>query len=202
MKNLLIIVLLVFSFESFGQKRTVEKQERQHSPNLKLSYFGNWNYPGIKLGTEFMLKNSLIKPRKNRSPREKQSFVTLNLALYDHFEFRTNIMFQTEYLFRKTYKSGIFVDYATGVGISQKLSKQVPTFLENTNVTASEVKPDNRFTALTFLGGLGYDFEKTKKKPFKIYARTGVVLNIGGFLTAVPITEFGLSMPLYGFRKK
>jgi hypothetical protein len=202
MKRIITLAFMFLIYNSFGQKRTVEKQEKQHSPNLKLSYFGNWNYPGIKLGTEFMLKNSLIKPRKNRSPREKQSFITLNLALYDHFEFRTNAMIQAEYLFRKTYKSGIFADYATGIGLSQKLSKQVPTYLENTNGTISEVKPNNRFTALSFLGGVGYDFEKVKKKPFKIYARTGVVLNIGGFLTAVPVTEFGLSMPLYGFKKK
>jgi hypothetical protein len=202
MKNLLIIVIFVFSFESFGQKPTVEKQERQHSPNLKLSYFGNWNYPGVKLGTELMLKNRIINPKRNRSPREKQSFVTLNLGVFDHYEYRTNAFIQTEYLFRKTYKNGIFADYATGIGLSYKIAKQVPTFQENTDGSITEKKPDNSYVMVSFLGGFGYDFEKTKKRPFKVFARTGMVIHFGDWLTPKPITEFGLIMPLTAFKKK
>jgi hypothetical protein len=202
MKNIIIIVLCSMTYLSFAQKRTTEKQKIERSPNLKLSYFGNWNYPGVKLGSEFMLRNVKINPRKGRSPKEKQSFLTLNTALYDHYEFRTNVLLKGEYLFRKTYSNGLFSEYATGLGVTYRISEQVPTYMKNTDGTLSEIKPKRNYFAVSFLGGIGYDFEKTKQKPFKIYFRTGLLVNPAGLIHAIPITEVGIITKISTFKKK
>jgi hypothetical protein len=202
MKNIILIVLSLITYVSFGQNRTTEKQKIERSPNLILSYFGNWNYPGVKLGSEFMLRNVKINPRKGRSPKVKQSFLTLNTALYDHYEFRTNVLFQGEYLFRKTYSNGLFAEYATGLGVTYRVSKQVPTYRENTDGSLSEIKPKRNYFAVSFLGGVGYDFEKAKQKPIKIYFRTGLLVNPAGLIHAIPITEVGIITNFSTFKKK
>ncbi len=203
MKNILVIALLSMVYVSFAQKRTTEKLARLDYPNLKISYFGNWNYPGLKIGSEFMLRNVQINPRKGRKPKVKQSYLTLNAVLYDHYEFRTNLMVQGEYLFRKTYSNGVFAEFSPGVGYSKGLQKVVPTYLQNTDGTLSTVKPDNTYWTFSLLGGFGYDFEKNKNLPFKAFFKTGMLINsYHQFVYAVPITEVGIITNLSTFRKK
>jgi hypothetical protein len=208
MKALLAIITLVFTCSiSFSQKRLVEKLKPEKSPNLKLAYLGRFTRNGIKAGTELMVKNKKITINKNSGEsitRFKQHFVTANLSFYYHAAFNNVVTFHAEWLTRKTYSSGLFAEVSAGVGISKgQIGNKQKTYLKNSDGSLKLIKPDNTYFTLPLSFGVGYDFMKTKKMPFKVYAKGGLnVIYHHVFVYPNIMTEIGAIAPLSVFKRK
>lgn len=202
---LLATVFLLTFCIAFSQKRVVEKM-KPGSPNLKIAYLGRFTRNGIKAGAEFMVKNKKITINKKSGKtisRLNENFVTANLSFYEHAAFNNNIMFHVEWLRRKTYASGLFVEAAAGVGVSKGLENRQKTYLKASDGSLKVIKPDNTYFALPLSVGLGYDFMKVKKIPFKVYAKVGLnVVYHHRFAYPNAVTEIGVITSLSAFKRK
>jgi hypothetical protein len=203
----IILILLFFSCyaAAFSQKRKKEKLPAVKIPNIKLAYTGNSN-PGVKLGAEFMFKNKQITiNNKSSTPqiRKSENFVTANLQLFQHHTFDNNIMFYAEWLKRKTYANGFFIDGSLGVGISRGINKEPVTYKRNADGKLSKVKPTVNYLAVIPSIGAGYDLSKKNGKPFMLYAKGGMQAmyyhRFGYFMITA---EVGVITPLSFFKRK
>jgi hypothetical protein len=208
MKALLSIIILVSTCSiSFSQKRVTDKLKPEKSPNLKLAYLGRFSRNGIKAGAEFMVKNKKITINKKSGEsltRFKQHFVTANLSFYEHAAFNNVVTFHAEWLTRKTYSSGLFAEISAGVGISKgQLGNKQKTYLKKNDGALKLIKPDNTYFTLPLSFGLGYDFTKVKKMPFKIYAKGGLnTIYHHAFVYPNVMAEIGIIASLSAFKRK
>jgi hypothetical protein len=203
------IILAIFLFSCYSaahaQKRKKEKLPAVKTPNIKLAYIGNSN-PGVKLGAEFMFKNKqLTITRKSSTPRIRKSenFVTANLQLFQHHTFDNNIMFYAEWLKRKTFANGIFIDGSLGVGLSRGINKGPVTYKRDADGSLSKVKPTVNYLTVIPSIGAGYDLSKKTGKPFLLYAKSGMqAIYYHKFPYFMITAEVGVITSLSVFKRK
>ncbi len=206
MKRIILVILFFGCWTAaFSQKRKKEKLPAVKTPNIKLAYIGNSN-PGVKLGAEFMFKNKqLTITRKSSTPRIRKSenFVTANLHLYQHYTFSNNLMLSAEWLKRKTFANGIFIDGSLGVGLSRGINKGPVTYKRDADGSLSKVKPTVNYLTVIPSIGAGYDLSKKTGKSFMLYAKGGMqAIYYHKFPYFMITAEVGVITSLSAFKRK
>jgi hypothetical protein len=204
-KSILVIIYLFISIVAFSQKRKAEKIPRLKTPNIKVAYLGN-SHPGIKLGAEFNFRNKQITAKRKNGKTyvsTKQSFLTANFIAYEHYTFKNNIMFNIEWLKRKTFQNSLFVDGSIGLGLSKGINKEPKTYKQQDDGSLKIIKSDNRYLVVSLSGGGGYDLFKKTGKPIKVYAKGGLYSILYHQFPYFMVTaEVGVVAPLSIFRRK
>jgi hypothetical protein len=179
MKNKLkIIVVLFIGNICFSQSDSTTTFKEKMSSNLKISYNSSLIYPGMRVGFETPIKRiELFKTNNSGNTKHifKDRFLTANLSFYHHPTFHDNVYLTVGYTMRRTRDKGFFTEFCPEIGYSR-------TFLDGTtyNVTDDGAVFIKKFAGYNYtlasLGfGLGYDFSKTKTKPFSIFYKLNMI---------------------------
>ncbi len=178
MKNKLkIILLLMVNTICLSQTVATESYQEKTTSNLKLSYNSSLIYPGMRVGFETPIKRiELFKTNQSGITKTifKDRFLTANLSFYHHPTFHDNVYLTVGYTMRRTRDKGFFTEFCPEIGYSRTFLGGT-TYNVNDNGDVSIKKFAGYNYALASLGfGLGYDFSKTKSKPFSIFYKLNV----------------------------
>jgi hypothetical protein len=200
---LFCLAILTTSF-AHGKLRKVERLKRDKAPNIKLAYFGRFQYRGEVIGTEFMLNKRHVTYRKFK--RKNENFVCLNTNLtYEPDLYNIGTVY-AEMLKRSTHlNTGIYAEIALGFGIGKGFNKDQPkTYIRNTDGSETIKKSKTRFIMATVNAGVGYDFAIKQNRPIKLFAKGGlypILFDQFPYQTKVRI-ELGVNASMSVFKKK
>jgi hypothetical protein len=173
------LILLLTTFSTFCFSQTFDSvQVVKKSTNMVLSYSGSIIYPGARFGFEFPVTSTeVIIQNKTGIQKEvaKDRFITTQLSWYHHPAFHDNIYLTAGWTMRRTRSTGFFTEFSPEIGISRTFLSGT-TYLVDENETVTIKKQAGYFYALASVGGgIGYDFSKTKQKPFSVFSKLNLL---------------------------
>ena len=178
LKYSLLIFLMGFSLKVFSQDQDSAKIIRRSS-GLSLSYNSSLIYPGVRAGVELPVETiHLIKSKKSGEKKYfiRDRFITLNLGWYHHPQFQDNIYLTGGWTMRRTNEKGFFTEFSPELGISRTFLGGT-TYVVDDNGNVRIKRLAGYFYALISAGGgIGYDFEKTKKIPLKVFLKLNLLM--------------------------
>jgi len=196
LKLYLIFVISSFTIPCFSQSVDSIWVEKKSS-NLSLSYVSSLIYPGARLGIEFPV-NTIYFTKINRSGKEKDftkdRFVTANLSWYHHPAFHDNVYVSAGWTMRRTKSHGFLTEFSPEIGLSRTfLGGTTYQVDDNGNVTIKSVA-GYYYALVSVGGGIGYDFSKTKQKPFLIFSKFNMLMmfTYNSTIYLRPVVEIGL----------
>ena len=203
LKLYFIIVISAFSIQCFAQSVDSIKIEKRTS-NLSLSYISSLIYPGARFGIELPV-NTIYITKISRSGNEKDftkdRFVTANLSWYHHPAFHDNVYLSAGWTMRRTKSHGFMTEFSPEIGLSRTfLGGTTYKVDDNGNVTIK--KAAGYYYALVSVGGgIGYDFSKTKQKPFLIFSKFNLLMMFpyNNTIYLRPVMEIGLIYKPFNF---
>ncbi|NEW83015.1 MAG: hypothetical protein GZ094_11700 [Mariniphaga sp.] len=199
MRFLKIYLIFVISFCSiccFSQSIDSVWVEKKSS-NLSSSYIGILIYAGARLGVELPVNTIYIsKIRKSGRIKDfaKDRFVTANLSWYHHPAFHDNVYLSAGWTMRRTKSSGFLTEFSPEIGLSTTFLGGT-TYRVDNNENVSIKKCAGYYYALVSVGGgIGYDFSKTKRKPFSVFSKFNVLMMFpyNSTIYLRPLLEIGL----------
>lgn len=149
------------------------------SSNLVLSYNSSIIYPGARFGFEFpvyTIYETTVKKSGIKKDYVKDRFITAQLSWYHHPAFHDNIYLTAGWTMRRTKLTGFFTELSPEIGLSRTfLGGTTYQVDDNGNITVQKLA--GYYYALTSVGGgIGYDFSKTKQKPFSVFSKLNLLL--------------------------
>jgi hypothetical protein len=204
-KSLLIIPFLLFHFMAFSQWRKVERLSKDKTPNLKLSSWTNLNfqYPGVILGGEFMVRRKKVTLKNFE--RTKEKYLAVNLYYFAEADLKRAAALNVSWLKRTFYKqSGIFSDFNVGGSFGRDATTRPITYVKNPDGTESVKTATKNFVMINLALGVGYDFMPQKDIPLKVFTQVGLapIYDFNWPLQTVYKLEIGVITPLSVFKKK
>jgi hypothetical protein len=148
------------------------------STNLTLSYNSSLIYPGARFGFELPVRSiELIKKKSNREKIViKDRFITAQIGWYHHPSFHDNLYLTGGWTMRRIRPKGFFTQFSPEIGYSRTFIAGATYIVDENDEIHIKKIAGNNFLLLSLGVGLGYDFEKTKNKPFSIYSKFNVLL--------------------------
>jgi len=200
---LLTLIISCSSAFCFSQDVDSVRIEKKSS-NLTLSYISSLIYPGSRFGVEFPV-NTIYITKTGKSGKEKDftkdRFVTTNMSWYHHPAFHDNIYFSAGWTMRRTKQRGFLTEFSPEVGVSRTFLGGT-TYQVDNNGNVSIKKCAGYYYALVSVGGgIGYDFSKTKQKPFLIFSKLNVLMMFpyNSTIYLRPVMEIGLIYKPFDF---
>jgi hypothetical protein len=145
---------------------------------MVLSYSGSIIYPGAQFGFEFPVTSTeVIIQKKTGIQKEvaKDRYITTQMSWYHHPAFHNNIYLTAGWTMRRTRSTGFFTEFSPEIGISRTFLGGT-TYLVDENEAVTIKKHAGYFYALVSVGGgIGYDFSKTKQKPFSVFSKLNLL---------------------------
>jgi hypothetical protein len=205
-KILLIIPFLLLHFIAFSQWRKVEKLPKDNIPNIKLAYWGagGTQYPGVIVGTEFVLRRRSVTIKNFE--RTKENYLAVNFHAFNEADLKRGVGISTSWLKRTTYQhSGIFTTLNLGAGYVRDATIRPTTYLKNPDGSETTKASTKNYLMLMGAVGAGYDFMPKMEKPIKAYVQVGFapISDFGSLLNIEqPRLEIGVITSLSAFKKK
>jgi hypothetical protein len=148
------------------------------STNLFFSYNGAIIYPGARLGIEIPVNTIYLSPVNKEGIKQafmKDRYLTAKLSWYHHPAFHDNLYFTAGWTMRRTRSTGFFTEFSPEIGISRTFLGGT-TYQVDENGNASIKKHAGYYYAVASAGGgIGYDFSKTKQKPFSVFSKLNIL---------------------------
>jgi len=167
-KFFLTIVFISISILCSSQNKDSVNVARR-TTNLIFSYNSSLIYPGLRAGLEFPIKIISISKQKKSDKKfffVKDRFVTASLSWYHHPCFHDNIYLTAGWTMRRTISTGLVIEFSPEMGYSRTfLGGTTYKVDDNGNVSIEKFAGYN-YALVSIGGGVGYDFSKTKAKPF------------------------------------
>jgi len=187
----ILISILCFS-QSVDSVHFVSK-----TSNLKLSYNSSLIYPGVRTGIELPIKTMYItKVKKSGSTKvlAKDQFITANISWYHHPNFHDNIYLTSGWTTRRTKSKGFFTEFSPEIGLSRTFLGGTTYKVDNNGKVTIERLAGYYYAFVSIGGGLGYDFSKTKSKPFMVFSKFNLfaMFPYNSTIYLRPAAEFGL----------
>lgn len=178
LRYFLILAILMVTVNVFSQNQEAGKVIHESS-GLSLSYNSSLIYPGIRAGVELPVETIYFTRTKASDDKKiavKDRYITINLGWYHHPGFHDNIYLTGGWTMRNTNSKGFFTEFSPEIGLSR-------TFLGGTTYTVDNYgnvrikKLAGYFYGLVSAGGgIGYNFEKTKKIPLSIFSKLNLLM--------------------------
>lgn len=177
-KLCLTLIFTALSIICFSQDADSVRINKKAS-NLALSYISTLIYPGARFGIELPV-NAIYLTKTKKSGKEnisvKDRFITANLSWYHHPAFHDNVYLTAGWTMRRTKQNGFLTEFSPEVGLSRTFLGGT-TYIVDNNGNATIKKSTGYYYALISIGGgIGYDFSKTKQKPFLIFSKVNLLL--------------------------
>lgn len=192
------LTLAILAYSTFCFAQSVDSLSIvKISSNLVLSYNSSLIYPGARMGVEFPVKTILIT-KINKSGKEKDftqdRFVTSNISWYHHPAYHDNLYFTAGWTMRRTKAKGFFTEFSPEVGISRMFNGGTTYQVDNNGNVTRKRLAGYYYAVVSVGGGIGYDFSKTKQKPFLIFSKMNVLMMFpyNSTIYLRPAVEIGL----------
>lgn len=172
-----ILMLLLFCLTLNLNAQTSDSLINR-STNLAISYNGTVIYPGARFGFELPVRS--IEIRKNKAKRikvvVKERFITAQLGWYHHASFHDNLYLTVGWTMRRIKPKGFFCQFSPEIGYSRTFLGGTTYAVDENNDAHIKKWAGYNYLLLSLGAGLGYDFEKTKNKPFALYSKFNVLM--------------------------
>lgn len=178
LKIYLIFVISSCSIRCFSQSVDSVWVEKKSS-NLSLSYIGSLIYPGARFGVEFPVNTIYIsKIRKSGKTKDfsKDRFVTANLSWYHHPAFHDNVYLLAGWTMRRTKSHGFLTEFSPEIGLSRTFLGGTTYQVDDKGIVTIKRAAGYYYALVSAGGGVGYDFSKTKQKPFLIFTKFNLLM--------------------------
>jgi hypothetical protein len=189
------VIILLFTIQRMqAQSGSAQGAKQLVSSNLKLSYNSSIIYPGLRIGTESLVKRIAVTKAKNKLIY-KDRFLTSNFSFYHHPTFHTNTYLTVGYTFRRTRHKGFFTEFSPEIGYSRTfLGGTTYQVGDNGNVSVKKLAGYNYL--LSSIGfGVGYDFsKKSNNHPIAMFLKPNIIVMApyNSFLYVRPTLELGV----------
>lgn len=195
-KFCLILAILAYSTFCFAQSGDSVSIVRKSS-NMVLSYNSSMIYPGARFGVEFPVKTIYITSINRSGKRRdftKDRFVTTNLSWYHHPAYHDNLYFTAGWTMRRTKAKGLFTEFSPEIGISRTFNGGTTYHVDNTGNVTRKRLAGYYYALVSVGGGIGYDFSKTKQRPFLIFSKMNLLMMFpyNSTIYLRPAVEIGL----------
>lgn len=173
-----ILVITASSTCCFSQNADSVFVSRMSS-NVKLAYIGSVIYPGASVGVEFPLSSRfLTKAGKSGADKKftKERFLTAGLSGYHHPAFHDNIYFTAGWTARRTRSNGFLTEFSPEAGVSRTFLGGTTYQVDNSGNVTRKKLAGYYYALISVGGGIGYDFSKTKQKPFILFSKLNVLM--------------------------
>lgn len=198
-KNLFLLFFIIIL------SNTATAQENEYTPSTRIrgAYMGSIIYPGFDLGVERPYKVTQVNTVQSAGIKTiyKERYFSYNFRMYYHQTYHTNFLIQVEWVARRQYSKGLFLQKNFGIGLSR-------TFFDGETYTVSDdgkvsrVPMAGNFYGLLNMGGsIGYNFEMKKNKQFSIFLKPDLILMMpyNRFILPRPTIELGVSYKIKNF---
>lgn len=149
------------------------------SSNIKLAYISSIIYPGASIGIELPLNSSYLTKAGKSGPDKrftKERFLTVGLSGYHHPAFHDNIYFTAGWTARRTRSNGLLTEFSPEAGLSRTFLGGTTYQVDNSGNVTREKLAGYYYALISVGGGIGYDFSKTKQKPFILFSKLNVLM--------------------------
>jgi hypothetical protein len=195
-KILTLSVLLFFTLFCFSQSDSLTSRNKVSS-DISIAYNSSLIYPGLRLGIEFPVYTViLMKSNSTNNVTEviKDRFVSVKTGWYHHTDFHDNLYFTTEWVMRRTRKSGYFTEFSSGLGYSRTFLGGTTYDVDN-NGDVNKVKSAGYNYAVILAGaGLGINFSESKRIPLSVFYKFDMLTMFpyNSTIYLRPVMELGL----------
>jgi hypothetical protein len=210
--SFLVLILFGSGFSNAQEtsaSRDLNPSEYSPATGVRGSILGSIIYPGFKIGVDRPFKYTKVEKFRTMSPvfgnktktYYKERYLSYNFGMYHQKSYHTNYLVQTEWIARRQKSKGFYVESSFGLGLSR-------TFVDGATYSVSdngEIKKvplaGNWFALASVGGGIGYNANSMKQKPFSIYLKHQWIFLFpyNAFVTPRPIVELGFNYNLSGF---
>lgn len=176
----LFLVIVFFPFSIFCYSQNLDSVSIDKiSSNLKISYNSSLIFPGIRFGIESIIRTAhVIKQNKSSQNQDfvKDWLLSVNLSWYHHPDFHDNIYLTAGWTMRRTKSKGFLTEFSPETGISRTFLGGTTYKVDNNGNITIEKHAGYYYAFLSVGGGFGYDFSKTKSKPFLAFGKLNVLM--------------------------
>jgi hypothetical protein len=119
---LFILAFAAYPFSARAQKQIIKDPSFDRILSLKAAYMGSIIYPGVKIGLEWPTTTLIVTKSKRDSDKtyRKEKYINVSMGMYNHKNFHTNVFLLAERQWRRIRPSGLFTEFAPGLGISRR----------------------------------------------------------------------------------
>ena len=183
----------IFCFSQSIDSVWVEKK----SSNLSSSYISSLIYPGARFGVELPVNTIYIsKIRKSGRTKDftKDRFVTASLSGYHHPAFHDNIYISAGWTMRRTKSHGFLTEFSPEIGLSRTFLGGTTYRVDDNGIVTIKRAAGYYYALVSVGGGIGYDFSKTKQKPFLLFSKFNLLMMFpyNSTIYLRPVMEIGL----------
>jgi hypothetical protein len=192
MKKLFVLFIGLLCLQRSYAQNSVELSPM----GLKVAYMGSILYPGFKVGIEQPYKVHQINKKKSWGTKTifKERYWTLNLGYYHHTTFHDNLYLLAEWQLRRQKSSGIFFEFAPGLGYSRTFLDGATYKVDDNGAILKVSAAGYNYAMLSIAGGIGYDFSKKTDLDFKAFLKPSVLVMapFNSFFYIRPTVEVGI----------
>lgn len=172
---------------------------------IKAAYMGSIIYPGFSVTLERPYKVTEIHKTRFKKPLTlyKERYYGFSMSLYHHSDFHTNLLLQSEWIARRQYSKGFFMEGSWGLGLSRTFNAAA-TYEVDDNGNVNKVPIAGKFYGLTsFNVALGYHIGIKENKPLSLYLKPGAIVMFpySSFVLPRPTLQLGVIYQLNNFWK-
>jgi hypothetical protein len=198
-KNLfLLFFIIIQSFSAIAQ-------ENEYTPSTRIrsAYMGSIIYPGFKLGVERpykVIQVNEVHPKRTKTIYKERLF-SFNFGMYYHQTYHTNFLIQIEWVTRRQYSKGLFLQNNFGIGLSRTFLDRA-TYKVSDDGRVSKVPMAGNFYGLLSMGGsIGYNFNIKNNKRFSVFLKPDLILMTpyNRFILPRVTIELGVSYNIKNF---
>ncbi len=202
MKRYLIVLSLLMASGIAAQDK-----EQTHMP-VSVSYFGNFaTHPGVKIGTEYHLKQISVQKEKKRKSKEllKSRLIVPSISVYAHPQTKVGWLSSVDFeLRRNNLTRGRFWGIGAGLGYLRQFNiGETYTVDESGSVEKTPLASRGYFSPQTYLS-YGKYLGKDAAKNMALYSRLNVHYVFGYNASIVPDFSLELGMiwtPEWGIKR-
>lgn len=192
MKNIIVVLALIISSNFlFAQSET-------KSLPLSIGYFSNYGFqPGVKIGTQFHLKNweSEHEGKKGNFTKSKSYFINPQIGFYSWIGNDINFLLNTEIGYQRI-KSSKNTFSAISIGLGYLAESEVIAITYN--LSDGSIKEKNRELRNHFLTTINYEFGKAINSKLAWYGKPSLGWKLSNNSSMVVLIEAGLK---FNFKK-
>ncbi len=169
MKNIPIILILILFFTS----KKINAQTTSNQMPISISYFGHFvTQPGLKIGTEFNLKQLENTSRDEKSKvQNRQLYLSPQIGYFNLSNVHSGLMFNVDIGYKKL-RANLLSYSAFSIGLGYLAQSRILTF--STNLGNGEIGNENKETSSYIVPTVNYELGRAFSERFGWFGKVSL----------------------------